>query len=67
MGCFQVAQSWGFDVETFEEDLQHFIPLISDEKEILLFPLFPYNTPFQDRCKETGDCGEAYGGERADH
>ena len=36
-----------------------FIPIISNETEILLVPLFPYISPAKAICVETGNCTEA--------
>ena len=47
-------------VATLENNINHFIPLISNEKEILLFPLFPYKSPYHHLCKESGECDLAF-------
>ena len=44
-----------------EENIQNYISLLSNEKEILLFPLFPYTTEYHEECiKENKHCTQAY-------
>ena len=47
-------------IETFEENVKHFKQLLTNEKEILLFPLFQAHSPFNEKCITTGNCTEAY-------
>ena len=41
-------------------NLHDFIPLLSDEKNILLFPLFPLSQSIQQPCVTEGNCSHAY-------
>ena len=43
-----------------ENNIQNYTSLISDEKEILLFPLFTYSTEYHEECIATNDCTKAY-------
>ena len=47
-------------LETLERNVQHFTSLLSNEKEVLLFPLFPLDSPSHSKCIETGECENAY-------
>ena len=46
--------------ETFEQDFEHFIPLLSNEKEVILFPIFPSHSPYKQQCVRQGRCREAF-------
>ena len=47
-------------LETMHRNLHAFIPLLSDEKNILLFPLFPLSQSIQQPCVTEGNCSHAY-------
>lgn len=47
-------------IETFEQDFIHFIPLLSNEKEVLLFPIFPSHSRYKQQCVHQGRCKEAF-------
>ena len=44
---------------TFESNIISFIPLISNEFEILVIPLLPYNNDYYKECIDNGNCREA--------
>ena len=46
--------------KTLEEDVKELTSILSQEKEILLIPLFPLYSPSQVDCIETGNCTEAW-------
>lgn len=48
------------EIETLERNVKDFTSLLSCEKEVLLFPLFPLDSPSQIDCIRTGNCTEAY-------
>ena len=45
---------------TMEDNLKSYIPLLSNEKEILLFPLFQFSSEYHKVCRYKGQCKEAY-------
>ena len=47
-------------LETLEKNIQDFASLLSNEKEVLLLPLFPLDSPSHTKCVETGKCDNAY-------
>lgn len=47
-------------IATLEINYKKFIPLISNEKEILLIPLFYYMVDSHITCREKGNCTQAY-------
>ena len=47
-------------VATLENNIQQHIPLLSNKKEILLFPLFPYSSEYHEKCVKENDCKQAY-------
>ena len=61
MGLFPVIMNICiYILATLENNINQFIPLISNEKEVLVFPLFPYQSPYHYQCKTKGDCDLAY-------
>ena len=49
-----------YSLETMHRNLRAFIPLLSDEKNILLFPLFPLSQTISQPCISEGNCSYAY-------
>ena len=49
-----------YSLGTMHQNLQAFIPLLSDEKNILLFPLFPLSQTISQPCISEGNCSYAY-------
>ena len=47
-------------IATLERNIKHHIPLLSNEKEILLLPIFPYTTKYHEKCIKENDCKQAY-------
>ena len=45
---------------TLENNLLNHIPLLSNEKEILLLVMFPYDSPSSKECYSSGLCDKAY-------
>ena len=45
---------------TLENNIKNYISLISNEKEVLVFPLFPYQSPYHHQCKRKGNCALAF-------
>ena len=45
---------------TLERNIHQFIPILSNEKEILLLELFPFNSPSANDCFEGNDCTKVY-------
>ena len=45
---------------TMEDNLKSYISLLSNEKEVLLFPLYPFNSGYNRVCRYKGQCKEAY-------
>ena len=63
MASFQVyilILNFHLQIATMENNIQNYTSLISDEKEILLFPLFTYTTEYHEECITTNKCTKAY-------
>ena len=64
MQLYQVIIIWyKLYLETLERNVQDFASLLSNEKEVLLLPLFPLDSPSHTKCVETGECDNAYNDE----
>ena len=48
------------EIATLENSIQNHIPLLSNDKEILLFPLFPYTSEYHEKCIAQNNCTQAY-------
>lgn len=56
---FMIIDGDGILSSTFEQNMLQFTSLLSNERELLLFPLIPYNNPKHKVCIQNGNCKEA--------
>ena len=57
---FMIVDGDAIISNTMENNIKSLIPLLSKEEEVLLFPLFPIESPSEQYCIETGDCEKAW-------
>ena len=60
MQLYQVYSIINNEIETLERNVNDFTSLLSCEKEVLLFPIFPCHSKHRSFCIKTGNCTEAY-------